>query len=313
SAKTSELQITGIREIQNIATKALDIMEAAAVLEASTGDTKHRLMHFLRENKALLVVDNYETIVGNEIAELAEEVPGESKILFTSRKPIGSDLTVLVGEFSPQDAEVYFRRLVDAYAAHHLTGIRDEDRSRYLRQLSYKPLLIKWFVLGVQSGLQPERIVAAPETALRFCLDNVILNLGEEAQAVMVVLATLPSRASPGVMAHVGRLSPTQVADGLAEVSRMGLVDAAASDEGSQVFGIRAFARSYVHRLIPPRAEITEKILANYRRLEADFQEQRSQASPALFKAHLQSDFTSSNVSCKKAKTNYAVCGGRGI
>lgn len=285
SAKTSQLEVAGVREIESIATNAIDLMAAAALVEPEGGaEPQERLRKFLAENRVLLVVDNYETVIGDEIARFAEEVPGESKLLFTSRKPVGADLSVVVGEFSLEESRVFLRRLIDAYSVQSLRGIPQHELDRYLNQLSCKPLLIKWFVLGVQSGLQPDQIAADRDTALRFCLDNVILTLGDEAQAVLIVLATVPSQLAAGVLAHIARLKHDQVADGLAELSRVGLIEAVASPEGRQIFGIRSFARTYVHRLLPPRPEIAEKILSAYRSVEMEFQEQRYRNAGNPFK-----------------------------
>lgn len=284
TAKTSELQISGIKEIENVTTSAIDVMEQASFLEITGNNSRERLTNFLTQNKVLLVIDNYETIIGDEIAQFAEDVPGQSKLLFTSRRPVGSDLTVGVEPFSQAESRVYVRRLIEAYGVRSLSKMSQTRLDEYLSALSYKPLLIKWFVLGVQSGLQPDRIVANPDTALRFCLDNVVLALGPEAAAVSIVLATIPARTSAGAIAHIARLDATQVADGLAELSRVGLIDAASSEEGGQIFGITQFARSYIYRLIAPKKELTDKILSNYRGLEAEYQEQSAKPQPSLFR-----------------------------
>ncbi len=276
SAKTSHLIVNGVSQVEDATVEALEIMDAAAMLEASPGDARTRLMRFLEDNRVLLVVDNYETIVGSELKDLVSDVPGESKIVFTSRHPIGGDLTVLVGELSPKDALVYINRLADVYAVEKLKAFPQTALERFVERLSFKPLLIKWLVLGVKSGLDPERITLEPDSALKFCLDNVILKLGPEAQAVIVVLSALPTIASPGVIQSVSNLSPIQVTDGLAELTRYGLVELEVSPDGSQEFSLKSFSRSYVHRLIVPRKDVVERILENYRRIEGEYQSERN-------------------------------------
>jgi LuxR family glucitol operon transcriptional activator len=278
SSKISTLGVSGIQEMQEVAVAATEVMDAAAALEAAGATPRERLYKMLRDNKILLVIDNYETIVGSDIAEFAEDVPGESKLLFTSRLPVGPDLTVLVSELSEHDALVYFYRLVDAYAVDNLKGKNEDLIKRWLNQLSYKPLLIKWLVLGVQSGLQPDRIAANPEAALRFCLDNVILTLGPEAQAVLFVLATLPSPPGAGVIQHVSELKATQIGDGLAQLSRFGLIEANVTEEQGLLYSIKSFSRNYILRIITPKPAVTDRIIRKYRDIEADYQNERTRS-----------------------------------
>lgn len=278
SSKTTSLGVAGIEEIQEVAVAATEVMDAAAALGASGETPRDRLYTMLRQNKILLVIDNYETVIGKDIAEFAEDVPGESKLLFTSRLPVGSDLTVLVSELNEKDALTYLHRLVDAYAVRGLMGLKEENYKRWLDQLSFKPLLIKWFVLGVQAGLSPERIAANPEVALRFCLENVILTLGPEAQAVLYVLATLPSPPGSGVIQHVSGLRALQVGDGLAQLSRFGLIETAVTEEQGLLYGIKSFSRNYILRIVSPKPTVVDSILRKYRDIEADYKDERTRS-----------------------------------
>lgn len=284
SAKTNELSVSGIREIENVLTGASDLIAEAASFEPGQEPPAIRLRRLLEENKILLVIDNYETVVGNELAKLAEDVPGESKLLFTSRLPVGGDLTVLVDELSAEDAWVYFKRLIQAYGVEHLHKLEEVHARKIIGRLSHKPLLIKWLVLGAKSGLDPDRISLCPETALRFCLDNVILTLGDEAQAVIIVLATLPSPATAGVIQHVSQLNPTRVNDGLAELARSGLVSIEIQSEGEKAYTVKPFARSYISRLINPDASLVNKIIKAYRNLDLEFTSERGHYNPYSMK-----------------------------
>jgi LuxR family transcriptional regulator, glucitol operon activator len=278
SAKSSELSVGGIREIESAVTDAVELMSQAAAFEPGSDVPGDRLRRMLAQNKVLLVVDNYETVRGDDFSKLAEDVPGDSKLLFTSRAPIGGDLTVLVNELPRNDALIYFRRLVQAYAVESLRTLKEDRILDLLDRLNHKPLLIKWLVLGVKSGLDPDRITMSPETALRFCLDNVILTLGAEAQAVIVVLASLPSPATASVIQHVSRLSALQVGDGIAELSRFGLVDVLITDTAEKAYAVKQFSRAYISRLIRPKAEIVESITKNYNAIDSEFRTTRTVA-----------------------------------
>ncbi|MEG8052560.1 tetratricopeptide repeat protein [Sphingomonas aerolata] len=182
----------------------------------------------------------------------------------------------MVSELKEKDAKTYYYRLVEAYSVNSLKKSGSEEINRWLQELSFKPLLIKWFVLGVQSGLQPERIIANPETALRFCLDNVILTLGREAQAVLFVLATLPSPPGAGVIQQVGNLQAVQVGDGLAQLSRFGLIEASNLEDQGLVYNIKPFSRLYILRVINPKQSASDKIISRYREIESEFHSEKN-------------------------------------
>lgn len=275
TAKTSDLTATGIVELNRATVAATELMKDALILDPDIGEPEERLRKFLEENKVLLVIDNYETVVGSEITRLAQDVPGESKLLFTSRHPIGGDITVTVGEMTPKEAMTYYRRLVDVHSVSSLKKINEGTISGWLKKVSYKPLLIKWLVLGVKSGLNANNITQNIDIALRYCLDNVILNLGKEAQAVIVVLAVLPSSVPPSVIQAVSNLTANQINDGLAELNRFGLIDSKVHADGSQSFFVRQFSRSYIQRLIKPAPAVSESIIRNYQKVESSFQEER--------------------------------------
>jgi LuxR family transcriptional regulator, glucitol operon activator len=175
SAKSSRLGRAEIERIEDAILNSLEVFEeVVAVFEKNEGEPIERVRQLLADNKVLLVIDNLETILDQSVRDFAADVPGESKLLFTSRVPLGADLTVQVENFEEREALVYLRALISAYNITALRRLTDEKLKHYASRLSFKPLLLKWFALGVTAGLDPARIISNPEIALRFCLENVI-------------------------------------------------------------------------------------------------------------------------------------------
>lgn len=283
TAKTSKLTETGIRAISDVVTDSLSIINAFAEFEPGTGSAIGRLRELLGNSKILLAIDNLETITGEEIRELAADIPGQSKLLLTSRVPLGGDISVTVGEFTESESIVYLQRLIQAYDVTQLKGIDNAALKKFASRLGYKPLLLKWLVLGAKRGLSPDAIVANPENALRFCLDNVIDRLRPEAQAVIVVLATVPMSCSPALIAEVSELSSSDIVLGLNELTMFSLVEYEKSAASEQLFKIRPFVRSYVTRIVAPKPLITNRLLAKYRRIETDYQSLRARPAEDPF------------------------------
>jgi tetratricopeptide (TPR) repeat protein/cold shock CspA family protein len=276
SAKTTMLGPKGIEQIEGSVSSALEIVEQAADFQRGDGTPRERLRDLLSQNRILLAIDNVETITGTELQEIAEDVPGQSKMLFTSRVPVGGDLTVNVGEFLDGEAITYLRSLIRAYGVRELRSQSDSALGKLARRLGNKPLLLKWLVLGVKSGLDPAQITADPKIALKFCLENVMTRLSSDAQEVIVILSTLPIPGSTAIIAHIGDISLRMAEDGLSELARFGLLESVSAEGSERLFRLRGFARAYVIRIISPSAERTERIRKNFSRLESDLQTARS-------------------------------------
>ena len=275
SAKASALGPEGVREIESAVTESSAIVTQAAEFEPGGGQPLDRLRKLLSQNQVLLAIDNLETVTGGLIRDLVENIPGESKILLTSRIPVGGDLPVNVREFTEQEALRFLRIVVDAHNVDVLKKMSNDDLKVFASRLGLKPLLLKWFVLGVRSGLDPNRITANPKEALKYCLENVVEKLSPAAQAVSVVLATVPDAVSASVVQEVSNLTALHVEEGLGELSRFGLVDAADPDGVDRVFKLRAFVRSYIIRIIEPSPRTTTAIREHYIRVEAEFEREK--------------------------------------
>ena len=155
SAKTSVLGPRGIEQIEGAVSSALEIVEQVADFQRGSGSAIDRLRELLTQNRILLAIDNLETISGTELQEIAEDVPGQSKILFTSRVPVGADLTVNVGEFQDTEAVAYLRSLIRAYAVRDLRRKSDADLLRLAHRLGNKPLLLKLAGAWLKSRSRP--------------------------------------------------------------------------------------------------------------------------------------------------------------
>lgn len=279
SAKTSALSVEGVREIANSVTNSSAILAEAASFEPGDEMPIHRLRRLLEQNRVLLVIDNLETVTGGLIQELVEDVPGQSKILLTSRVPVGGDLPINVPELTESESLRFLRIVAEAHGVPSIRSLANDRAKFFVGRLGFKPLLIKWFVLGVKSGLDPNRIVADPKEALRFCLENVIEKLNPSAQAVSVVLATAGVAISAAVVNEISTLSALEVEEGLVELVRFGLIDAEDVDGLDRVFKLRGFVRSYITRIVEPKPELTSAIQERYRQIGSEFSRERTKES----------------------------------
>lgn len=271
SAKSNRL---GLREIERIEGAILDSMDVFRSVSSVFGDDgldpKERVQQLLEDNKILLVIDNLETILDESIKKFAESIPGESKLIFTSRVPLGSDLTVKVGPFSPGESLKLLRALAVSYNISSLQSLSNEKLTAYANRLFNKPLLLKWFALGVSSGASPDKIVANPGQALSFCLENVIGALSQNARRLAGILAAVPGAVSVAIITYVVEVSATETEASIAELLRFGLLEQS-DDRVDQTYRLRNFARSYISRQTNLKPADVSSIISRLRTIDSTY------------------------------------------
>jgi len=284
SAKSSKLTTAEIERIENAINSSLEMFEAVAGLfEQSDLPALERVRKLLEFNKILLVIDNLETILDESVRSFAQDVPGSSKIIFTSRVPLGADLTVQIDAFSEKEAISYLRILISAYNIAGLKKATNEDLRLYVSRLGHKPLLLKWFALGVLSGLTPHSIIRNPKTALHFCMENVFSSLSQNGKKILSIMAQLPSSVSPIIVQHVGDLSAKDVESAFAELIQFAIIEQTTENKLETSYQIKPFAKSYIVRVLNISLDDSKIFLAKYRTIEGTYQAERGATAHDLF------------------------------
>lgn len=296
SAKSNRLTTNEIARIEGAITSSLGIFESVAEqFEAGEDSPVERVRRLLEQNKVLLVIDNLETVLDDALVQFAAELPGASKLVFTSRVPLGGDLSVKVTPFSDSEAMTYLRRLIDAYDIGVLRRMSEDTLRRHLRRLVNKPLLIKWFAIGVSTGLDPAQITANPEIALKFCMENVFQKVSGDSRKVLQVMSIIPQALSSTIIQNISSLQPREIEAGLAELMRFSLIEKADSSDYERLYRLKPFAKSYVARILKIAPKDSEEIFGRFRAIGNAFQEEqgvghRNRYDPRSFIVRTQSE-----------------------
>lgn len=310
SAKSSKLTEREVERIEGAITSSLGIFEEVAnTFEPGTESPEDRVYSLLDNNKILLVIDNLETVIDDRIREFAESVPGDSKILFTSRVPLGHDLSVHVDDFTEGEARSFIKRLADSYGIQPIKVMKNDQVSRYLRRLGHKPIMLKWFALGINSGLDPDRIVSNPEVALRFCIENIVEKLSDDAQRVASALAVMPTSASAAVIEHVAQFNASAVELALSELSRFSLIEVDQKMKYERSYILKPLIKSYITRVLGIGETVSSDYIRRYRQIEGMLQNERDNRKPFRYD---RKSFTvrsrSEAIAAAKLRIAYSAC-----
>lgn len=178
------------------------------------------ILKYMKNNRTLLVIDNFETITNGDTDKLFDELPNGSKILVTSRKSIGNyERSIKLLELDTKDAIMYFRRLANIYKVNSLIKLSDEKIFKFLEKLKNSPLAIKWFVINVGKGTSPEKILSQKyEELTTFCLSNIYEKLSADAKHILRVILWKKNKCEQAEIVYISELDYLSCATAIEEL-----------------------------------------------------------------------------------------------
>lgn len=252
TAKNNEWAGDGVKKIDDAIMSSYEAMSKVASLLDDQTDMEpfERVRTLMSEARVLLVIDNLETIIDSNLRKFAEDIPGDSKLILTSRVPLGSDLTVKVDAFSFEEARDFLSRYISNFSISALKNISEGQLKSYLSRLQYRPLLIKWFALACAKGALPENVLRneSAKEIVRFCIENVVDKLEPAAASVLEVFAASNGRMSLNFAWHVSKLPVDTIIEGANQLLYFGILEAEQGG-GSEFYRLRPLVHSYLVRV----------------------------------------------------------------
>jgi cold shock CspA family protein len=286
SLKSEYLTGGGVRRIENATNNlAQAIAELAAPIEEIDEGGMNELGQILQDIPTLIVIDNLETIDGQEVVGLIEEMPESVKFLFTSRIGLGQlERQVKTEALSETDASRLLSDFAEARGVSQVSGLTKPQLRAIAERLRLTPLGIRWFVEAVATGREAEEVLAQQEDLLSFCVDVIWTSLDEETVLVAEALAISSDPRALPELVFVSELSNDDVRRAIQRLISHSLLDATlpSSDPqnsaiGQNRYALSQVARAYISHL--PALGTDQKIqLANrYRELSKEFVRHRNE------------------------------------
>ena len=257
--KTKALLDGEFKDIKNSFKSFTECIEKNEILKKEGTTTIDMLLFYMSVFKTLLILDNLETINSEDIRNLFEDLPMGSKIIITSRIGIREyESRLVLPKFTETEALYYFRKLVNVYDVNVLRKKKDEEINKYLSKLYYSPLCIKWFVINVGKGNNPDIIVNSQEELVEFCLSNVFDKLSDMAKYIIQILLVKQTSCSIAELVYINNANYTFSIEAINELCACNFLEQ--TEYG--VYNIPDFAKKYLkHKLdnIEQINEIKEK------------------------------------------------------
>lgn len=266
SLKTERLTANGV---ETIVGAVRDITGAVhqlgrVIIDEFSGSVSE-LAEMLDGVETLLIIDNLETVDGGEIVALYESLPDTVTYLLTSRIGVGQlERRVRLGPLREKDAANLFRSFSRARGVDWMAQLKPETVSQVLSRLRYSPLAVRWYVLSVEAGAQPNLKLLQQEELINFCVRSVYDKLSEVTQRLLVVLFSLEREVTFDELAILTENSIDELRRGVQSLVSGSMVAVSPSPENPLVseIGLTEAARHFLASVEPPRTTEINQIIS---------------------------------------------------
>lgn len=198
SLKTTRLTTLGIHNISGASTTVVDSLSGVGVaLGIGAPPSLSELSAALEGIRALLVIDNLETVGTHEFRELYDALPTSVQFLVTSRIGIGElERRFTLPALSTKDAVALFNAYARSRRQDFLLSRSKPGKEGIVAALRNSPLAIQWYVLSVEAGRDPLLTIRNQDDLLVFCVQSVYAALSASSREALNGLRVLGSAAS---------------------------------------------------------------------------------------------------------------------
>ena len=177
--KTDRLTVKGVEKIAHTMQFIIDPIFLDEQ-DYPSDTSMDNILRFMEQHKVLLVLDNLETVSYEDafLMKLVSEVPRQSKILITTRIRLQYNETPFpLSELDNKASRTIFRTYAKYLKIPNCKlNLSDVEIDKCCNQLYKNPLLIKWYLLNINSGADPINLAATSKPfaeAVEFCFGNV--------------------------------------------------------------------------------------------------------------------------------------------
>ena len=280
SLKYEKLTAYGVREIAGAARDIVGAVQpAAAALGTGFSGTVSELAELLDGFKVLLILDNLETISGEEFRSLYNSLPDSVTYLITSRIGVGEfERRYALEALSDKDSLQLFNQFVRARKIGSLSRLTSSTRVKVVQELRFSPLAIKWFALAVEAGKDPIDLIRRQDELLEFCVRSVYSDLSKSAREVLVALAVLGRPLAGDELVVLLDRAIDAISTGVQELMRGSLVrreSVGAADDLLFQLVLTETATQFLSRRIQPDEQLKRQLEARDREFR-EVQERRA-------------------------------------
>lgn len=230
--------------------------------------------------QTLMIIDNLETVAGNEITELYDRLPTSVTFLFTSRVGVGQiERRFPLDPLKSRDADILFRHFAKFRGVKSLTSLSSKTVTEIVKRLRNSPLAIRWYILSVEAGQPPRAALSDQSTLLNFCVRSVYEKMGSASKLLLTILFALDHEASFDELAVITDISIDKLRSALHELIGGSMVVLEVDTDRSMVsrVNLTETARNFLRTVTPPKLEVVNDALEKQREVRRSEERRRAE------------------------------------
>jgi len=189
SAKNNELTSNGIVEIKNSIQNFTGVINKfSEEVNGGNSNTVEDIIYELKRLKALLIIDNLETVKDGSI-EFIRQVSEYCKIVITSRIGLGQlDYPIRLEGLSKSECILLVKSIGEVRNSNRILLLSDKKIDEISTRLHFKPLDIKWFLSLIDMGKGVDEVLNNTNDLVEFCFQNVYDHLSSTSKLLIACL-----------------------------------------------------------------------------------------------------------------------------
>ncbi|MGX9902053.1 cold shock domain-containing protein [Arthrobacter sp. SA17] len=267
SLKSERLTGTGVEELKSNAADLVGVAEAlgsAAKPNFTGGITE--LASVIDGFRPLVIIDNLETINGNDFIQLYEGLPDNVSFLITSREGIGQiERRIDVPPLGERDALYLLNQLIKYRNVPSLKSLSGDYRKIIVSKLRYSPLAIRWFILATEAGHDPLNSIRHQDELLNYCVRSVYDNLSTAATDVFIAMEALRRPVTQDDLVVLLEQTVKEIGSAVRELIRGSLVRSWITGDTAMatMIELTETARQFTMTVVPRNHPVRTKVQQN--------------------------------------------------
>ncbi|NUO80280.1 ATP-binding protein [candidate division KSB1 bacterium] len=233
SAKQTVLTAEGIvsrkqvlRTIDDIYTTIAVTLEREDIIKAPAEEQSELIRKALTQQRALLIVDNLETVDDQAVLEFLRELPAPTKAIVTTRHRIDVAYSIRLQGLPEADA----LKLIEKECEKKGVALKAEEAQKLFYRTGSVPLAMVWSIAQMGFGYDVRAVLTRlgnPSNDIaRFCFEGALAGIrGKPAYKILSALSLFAIEASREVLGYVADLPELDRDDGLVELEKLSLVN----------------------------------------------------------------------------------------
>jgi Cdc6-like AAA superfamily ATPase len=257
SAKESILTADGILPRYKKQSTLVDIMqEINYTLSGETNregianisDLRAKTFSLLSSHRALLIIDNFESIDDISVMSFIFEVPAPTKIIVTTRHRIDVAYPVRLSGMEWDDA----KQLIFQQSDSKIVTLKDEETRLLYKATGGIPLAIVWSIALIGFGYDFHSVIQKLGTTTsdisRFCFGQIIANIQDTPAYKLLGALVLLENASRERLGYIAQLPIIQRDEGLVHLEKLSLVNRTLQGK----FSVSPLVSEYILQIMEP-------------------------------------------------------------